>query len=164
MGRQLRYQGMFQRCAVFKNKRRVHVHRRRNEQDWNRLASILAPELEIDYSQVTGSKWDAMTSGDFVTMISSPALLGNPLVKTQHFIGASRYEIVTDSTAVGNHQIRAAHQRYGQSGGKSVEAKGHGHGVMRHRYVKIAGSWKLAGVKPMVYWNEFDFEKIFAIP
>lgn len=155
MGRQLRCEGaLFSFCTPI-NPTLTY------QQDWARLTSILAPNLMIDYSQVTGSKWDAMTREEFVDMISNPDLLGNSLVATQHFIGASKYEFVTETTATGTHQIRAAHQRYSASDKKEVEAKGHGHGVMLHSYVKMSGAWKIAGVKPVVYWNEYDFSKVF---
>lgn len=44
---------------------------------------------------------------------------------------------------------------------ESQEAKGHGHALIRHYYRKVDGNWKLAGLKPTVRWNEFEFEKIF---
>jgi scytalone dehydratase len=102
-----------------------------------------------------------MPSEDFVAMVSDQGFVGDTLVHTQHFIGASKYEQLPGNQVLGTHQIRAAHQRYTGPDKKTVEAKGHGHAIMRHTYKKIQDEWKLAGVKPSVYWNEFEFEKIF---
>jgi scytalone dehydratase len=76
-------------------------------------------------------------------------------------MGAAKYEYVSDTEVIGYHQIRAAHQRYADLDLATVDHKGHGHSLVRHHYKKIDGVWKLAGVCPRVYWNEFNFEKIF---
>jgi scytalone dehydratase len=94
-------------------------------------------------------------------MVSNQSFVGDPLVDTQHFIGASKYEVITNDHVIGKHQLRAAHQRYTGPDKTSVEAKGHCHALMQHTYVKIEGEWKLAGLKPKIYWSEFDFDKIF---
>ncbi|KAJ3547105.1 hypothetical protein NM208_g773 [Fusarium decemcellulare] len=132
--------------------------------DWDRLSNILAPELIVDYTVVTGQKWDSMPAKEFVAMVSDQGFLGDPLVDTQHFIGASKYQLLSDDLAEGTHQLRAAHQRYTRPDKKTVEAKGHAHAVVRHTYKRINGEWKLAGLTPSVYWNEFEFEKIFKSP
>ncbi|KAF5693096.1 scytalone dehydratase [Fusarium globosum] len=129
--------------------------------DWNRLKETLAPEVMVDYSAVRGKPGETMSAQDFVSMISDAKFLGNPLILTQHFIGASKYEQLAETMATGLHQIRAAHQRYSASDKNIVEAKGHGHATMLHTYRKIEGKWKIAGIKPTVYWNEFDFDQIF---
>ncbi|KAF5532892.1 scytalone dehydratase [Fusarium mexicanum] len=135
--------------------------------DWKRLEEILAPEVmltfvsKVDYSAVIGKPGDTMSAQDFVSMISDVNLLGNPLISTQHFIGASKYEKLAETVATGLHQIRAAHQRHSSLDKNIVEAKGHGHATMLHTYRKIEGEWKIAGIKPTVYWNEYDFDQIF---
>ncbi|KAM0248904.1 hypothetical protein ACHAP5_003111 [Fusarium lateritium] len=129
--------------------------------DWARLGSILAPELTVDYTEVTGQKWDAMLAQDFIDMVSAPGFVGHPLVDTQHFIGASKYEVISEDCIVGSHQLRAAHQRYTGPDKEVVEAKGHCHALMQHTYLRIGGEWKLGGLKPKIYWSEFDFDKVF---
>ncbi|KAG8665392.1 Pituitary homeobox 2 [Fusarium poae] len=129
--------------------------------DWARLEAILAPELNVDYAEVTGQSWDAMPAKDFIAMVSAPSFVGDPLVDTQHFIGGSKYEAISTDRVVGKHQLRAAHQRYTGTDKTVVEARGHCHALMQHTYVKIEGEWKLAGLKPKIYWTEFDFDKIF---
>ncbi|KAF4456169.1 scytalone dehydratase [Fusarium austroafricanum] len=129
--------------------------------DWDRLATILAPELNVDYTAVTGQKWDHLPAKEFVAMVSSPTFVGDPLVDTQHFIGGSKYEAVSEDRVIGTHQLRAAHQRYTGPDKKTVEAKCTCHAVMKHTYLKVDSEWKLAGLNPKTYWNDDDFDKIF---
>lgn len=103
-------------------------------------------------------------SEDFISMMSSPDLVGDPLVHTQHLLGAARYECLSQTEIDVIHQIRAAHQRYTNSDLTSVANRGHGHGVVKHSYKKIDGDWKLAGVRPEMYWAEHDLDKIFPRP
>lgn len=93
-------------------------------------------------------------------MMNSPLFLGDPLIKTQHLMGASKYERTSGDEVVGHHQIRAAHQRYAPDG-VTVENRGHGHSFVKHWYRKVEGVWKLAGICPKIYWNEHDFDKVF---
>lgn len=129
--------------------------------DFDRLAAILAPEMNIDYSIVNPElpKDDKMSAQSFLAFVSSPVFLGNPLIRTQHLLGASKYVKLGENTALGRIQIRAAHQRE-DSNGKACH-NGHGHALLHHLYQSINGRWLLAGVKPVVYWNEGPFEKIF---
>ncbi|KAJ5175045.1 Scytalone dehydratase, partial [Penicillium canariense] len=131
--------------------------------DWERLRKILAPTLMVDYSIVGHECFPDMDSEAFISLTSAPEFLGDPLVRTQHLIGAVKYESVSDSEIIATHQIRAAHQRYKDSDLTTVEYKGHGHSIVKHWYKKFNGVWKLAGVRPEIYWNEFDFEKIFPL-
>ncbi|MCJ1479891.1 hypothetical protein MMC06_000045 [Schaereria dolodes] len=102
-----------------------------------------------------------MPAEEFVAMMSQPGFLGDPLIHTQHHIGASKWEKLSDDDAVGYHQLRAAHQRYTSLDMKTVENKGHGHAMIKHVYKRVNGEWKFAGLRPTVRWNEFEFEKIF---
>jgi scytalone dehydratase len=102
-----------------------------------------------------------MTAEDFVGIMSHIGFVGDPLVHTQHHIGASKWTKVSNEEVIGHHQLRAAHQRYTALDRKTVENKGHGHAMVKHLYKKIGGEWKLAGLRPTVRWNEFEFEKIF---
>lgn len=93
--------------------------------------------------------------------MSHAGFLGDPLVHTQHHIGASKWQKLSDDEVIGYHQLRAAHQRYTGPDLKVVENKGHGHAMIKHWYRKVNGDWKLAGLRPTVRWNEFEFEQIF---
>ena len=42
-----------------------------------------------------------MPAEEYLGMISSPAVLGDPLLMTQHFIGGSKWEKVSDDEVVG---------------------------------------------------------------
>ncbi|MCJ1433387.1 hypothetical protein MMC27_002747 [Xylographa pallens] len=129
--------------------------------DWGRLAAIITPELNVDYTDVTGKKWPSISAADFVTFMSRTDFLGDPLIDSQHFLGASKYEKMSADEILGYHQLRAAHQRYTDAEKKTVEAKGHCHCVIMHRYKKVDGVWKFAGLRPTIRWNEYDFHKMY---
>ncbi|KAJ5690267.1 Scytalone dehydratase [Penicillium macrosclerotiorum] len=105
-----------------------------------------------------------MKSEDFITLMSSPHFLGDPLVRTQHLLGAAKYEYVSEYEIVATHQVRAAHQRYVDLEHTKVAYQGYGNGSVKHWYKKIDGVWKLSGILPEMYWTEGDFSKIFVNP
>ncbi|KAF2429438.1 Scytalone dehydratase plus inhibitor [Tothia fuscella] len=132
-----------------------------DSKNWKRLEKCIAPTLLIDYTSFLNKKWDAMPASEFLAMASDPKVLGNPLLKTQHFIGGSRYEKVSDTEVIGYHQLRVPHQRYTDKSMKEVAMKGHAHSTNKHWYKKINGVWKFAGLNPDIRWGEFDFDRIF---
>jgi len=103
-----------------------------------------------------------MPADEFVSMISDPAVLGNPLLRTQHFIGGTRWEKVSDTEVIGYHQLRVPHQVYVDETLKDVKVKGHAHSANKHWYRKVDGVWKFAGLAPDIRWFEDDFDKVFA--
>lgn len=106
-------------------------------------------------------KWDAMSAEKFVEMVSSDGFLGDPLIKTQHLLGATVWKPISDTEIIGHHQLRAAHLRFSSSDMQRVDRRGHSHAMNEHFYKKVNGVWKLAGLRPTVRFNEFDFDKIF---
>ena len=52
-----------------------------------------------------------MPADEFVKLVSGPTVLGDPDLKTQHFVGASRWERVSADEVVGYHQLRVPHQK-----------------------------------------------------
>ena len=94
-------------------------------------------------------------------MISSDGFLGDPLVKTQHLLGATEWERISDTEVIGHHQLRAAHLRFTDATMQRVDRRGHSHATNEHFYRKVDGVWKFAGLRPTVRFNEYDFEKIF---
>lgn len=84
------------------------------------------------------------------------------MLKTQHFIGASKWEKVSDNEVIGWHQLRVPHQRYTDKTKTEIAIKGHAHGTNQYRYKKIDGVWKFAGLAPEIKWGEFDWDQIFA--
>ncbi len=100
-----------------------------------------------------------MPASDFVGILSHIGFVGDPLVHTQHHIGASKWQKISSEEVIGHHQLRAAHQRYTNLDLNVVENKGHGHAMVKHYYRKVNGEWKLAGLRPAVRWNEFEFDK-----
>jgi scytalone dehydratase len=102
-----------------------------------------------------------MSSSDFMKMVTDDDFLGDPCVKTQHLLGMTSWERISDTQVIGHHQLRAAHQVYTAPDLKTVKLKGHSHATNEHYYTKVDGVWKFAGLKPTVRWNEHDFEKVF---
>ena len=105
--------------------------------------------------------WEAMPAEEFVQMASNPSVLGDPSLKTQHFIGGTRWEKVSYTDAIGYHQLRVPHQKYTDASCKQVAVKGHAHSFNKHWYKKINGVWKFAGLAPEIRWFEYDFDKVF---
>ena len=103
-----------------------------------------------------------MPADEYVAMASDPHVLGDPLLKTQHFIGSSKWEYVSDTEAIGWHQLRVPHQRYKDESRTEIAVKGHAHGSNQHWYKKINNVWKFAGLAPIIRWGEFDFDSVFA--
>lgn len=133
-------------------------------QDWTRLSQCIAPTVRIDYRSFLNKLWPALPSSEYLAMISSTHVLGDPLLRTQHFIGQSKWEKVSEEEVIGYHQMRVPHQRYtgDEKGGLGeTKLKGHAHGMNKHWYRKIEGSWKFAGLAPVIRWGEFEFDRIF---
>ncbi|KAF1809668.1 Scytalone dehydratase plus inhibitor [Eremomyces bilateralis CBS 781.70] len=133
-----------------------------DSKDWARLAKCIAPTLRIDYRSFLDKIWDAMPADEFLAMASDPTVLGDPTLKTQHFIGGTRWEKVSEDEVIGYHQLRVPHQKYTDATLKEVAVKGHAHSTNIHWYKKVDGVWKFAGLSPDIRWFEYDFEKVFA--
>ncbi|KAN0105845.1 Scytalone dehydratase domain containing protein [Hyaloscypha variabilis] len=132
-----------------------------DSKDWNRLSKCIAPTLRIDYRSFLNKLWPAMPADEFILMASDPKVLGNPLLKTQHFIGGTKWEKVSEDEIIGWHQLRVPHQKYTDETMTEVAVKGHAHSTNQHWYKKIDGKWKFAGLNPEIRWSEFDFDKVF---
>ncbi|KAL8784973.1 MAG: hypothetical protein Q9213_003634 [Squamulea squamosa] len=132
-----------------------------DSKDWPRLRACIAPTLRIDYRSFLDKIWPAMPADEYIAMASSPSVLGDPLLKTQHFIGASKWEKVSEDEVLGWHQMRVPHQRYVDEGMKEVKVKGHAHGTNQHWYRKVEGAWKFAGLAPEIKWGEFEWDRVF---
>lgn len=94
-------------------------------------------------------------------MASDPKVLGNPRLKTQHFVGISKWVQTNEAEITGYHQMRVAHQKYTDDTMTEVAAKGHAHGKATVWYRKVGGTWKFAGIQPDIRWSEYDHDKIF---
>jgi scytalone dehydratase len=125
-------------------------------------SSELTDILQIDYRSFLGKIWEAMPASDFVAMASDPNVLGDPLLMTQHFIGGSRWEKVSDTEVIGYHQLRVPHQRWTDATRTAVAVKGHAHSHNTHWYRKVDGVWKFAGLCPDIRWGEYEFDQVFA--
>jgi len=133
-----------------------------DSKDWARLRKCIAPTLRIDYRSFLNKIWEAMPADEFVAMVSSPIVLGDPTLKTQHFQGASKWEYVSDTEIIGYHQLRVPHQKYTDATMSTIAVKGHAHSTNTHWYKKVDGVWKFAGLCPDIRWFEYDFDKVFS--
>ena len=98
---------------------------------------------------------EAMPAEAYIRVVSDGGFLGDPLVKTQHLLGATWWERVSDTEVVGHHQLRAAHNHFTDTKFQRVDQSGHGHATNEHFYRKVDGVWKFAGLRPKVGWNEY---------
>ncbi|KAI2465938.1 scytalone dehydratase [Annulohypoxylon bovei var. microspora] len=130
--------------------------------DWDRLRKCIAPTLRVDYRSFLDKLWEAIPAEEFVAMVSQTSVLGDPLLKTQHFIGGTKWEKISETEVVGTHQLRVPHQRYTDASRTHVAVKGHAHSTNVHWYRKVDGVWKFAGLNPDIRWSEYDFDKVFA--
>jgi scytalone dehydratase len=126
--------------------------------------TFMLTSWQVDYSIISQKCVPEMRAQEYLAMVSSPTLVGDPLICTQHLLGVAKYEKVSDLEIVAVHQIRAAHQRYKDLARTTVAYQGHNYGSVKHWYKKTDGAWKLAGVQPESYWLEHDFDKIFVQP
>ncbi|SMR41492.1 unnamed protein product [Zymoseptoria tritici ST99CH_3D1] len=133
-----------------------------DSKDWTRLSKCIAPTLRIDYRSFLNKIWEAMPAADFITMASDPHVLGDPSLKTQHFIGGTKWEKVSDDDIIGYHQLRVPHQKYTDASCTVVAVKGHAHSFNTHWYKRVEGVWKFAGLNPEIRWTEYNFEEVFA--
>ena len=103
-----------------------------------------------------------MPIDEFVAMASNAHFLGNPLLKTQHFIGLSTWEKEGADVIVGTHQLRVPHQKYTDASLSEVAVKGHAHGIATMWYRRVDDVWKFAGVRPQIRWTEYNYEDVFS--
>jgi scytalone dehydratase len=117
--------------------------------------------LQIDYRSFLSKLWEEMPAEEYIQMISSHSVLGNPLLKTQHFVGGTRWEKVSDTEVIGWHQLRVPHQRYTDSTMTRVAVEGTAHSENKHWYKKVNGVWKFAGLCPEIRFFSGNFDKVF---
>ncbi|KUI65329.1 Scytalone dehydratase [Cytospora mali] len=130
--------------------------------DWDRLSNCIAPSLCIDYRAFLDKIWESMPAEQFLGMASDQKFLGNRRLKTQHFVGATKWVQSSEDEITGYHQMRVAHQKYADDELTEVALKGHAHGKATIWYRRVDGVWKFAGIQPDIRWSEYDHDKIFA--
>lgn len=94
-----------------------------------------------------------MPSADFISMVSSDGMLGSPLVRTQHLIGASKWKKSSDTVIIAYHQLQSSQTRYENVGLEAIKDESTRRVTIRHLFRKINGTWKLEGIKPSLCWN-----------
>ena len=122
--------------------------------DWDRLQGCLAPSIRLDFRDLGGSLHESLTPEEYAAILTG--VIGDKRLMTQHHLGGSKWERLSDGTVRAWHQLRIAHQRYADESLSVVVNHGHGHGVVQHGYRKINGAWKLEMVVPDNHWSEYD--------
>ena len=116
---------------------------------------------QLDYRAVMGKMWEEMPAAGFVELASNGHFLGNQRIKTQHFIGASKWSSTGRDEIVSFNQMRVAHQKYKDDDLKEVLYTGHAHGKATAYFKQVESVWKFAGLTPDIRWSENDYDKIF---
>lgn len=124
--------------------------------DWARLHKILAPSIRLDVRPLHGALHESLTPDEYVAILSSPSLIGDKELMSQHLLGQGRWERLGDDSVTVMHQIRVAHQRYSDESFTTVVNHGHSHATVQHWYRRFEGGWKLEGVLPQLGWSEYD--------
>ncbi|KAK0391874.1 hypothetical protein NLU13_1372 [Sarocladium strictum] len=117
-------------------------------------------DTKIDYTAVTGETFQGISPDDWIKHCSSPRFLGGKRLSTQHLLGGAKYIKVSDTQITAHYQIRAAHLRWKDDARSQEGLRGHGHGEVMQYCSRIDGVWKLAGWKPIVLWNEHEFDEL----
>ncbi|KAM0738111.1 hypothetical protein ACQRIT_007303 [Beauveria bassiana] len=121
--------------------------------NWALLASICADEMWICYDKLNmGISSQKMPKEDFIAMLGSSHLLGNPKVSTQHFLGNALFEAVQTKESeidvvCGEWQIMASHQRVLPDGEMKCWLS---QGYLKHFYQRVGAEWKLYGIEPSI--------------
>ena len=118
--------------------------------DWERRKRCLAPSVRLDFRALQGDVYESLKPDEFAAIISSPKVIGDKRVKTQHLLGGADWELLKE--------------RYADDDLAKVVNKGHGYGVTEHWYKKFEGTWKLEGVRPKLEWSEYDLFGTLAPP
>lgn len=108
-----------------------------------------------------------MTAEAFLAMMSSPGFLGDPLIRTQHFIGATKWRKFGSDRIEGYHQIRSTHHRFDtvpvgdNAEGQTAPVAAKAHVLATITYVSVNGEWKWGGIKTDIRWHDGRFVDVF---
>ena len=61
--------------------------------------------LQVDYTGIGMQKWAAMPADEYMAMVQNPNFLGDPCTMTQHLVGATYYERISDTEMIGRHAV-----------------------------------------------------------
>ena len=125
---------------------------------------IVADFTLVSYAKVTSVRYDDLPALELLSMASNTLFLGDPLVDSQHLIGAAAEWVkASDGVAIGFHQTRAAHTRWMREEKSGVAATGHGPGPghIEVLYRKVHGAWKWSGITTHMRWNGHEWENVF---
>ncbi|KAH7143480.1 scytalone dehydratase [Dactylonectria macrodidyma] len=118
-----------------------------DSKDWNLLRTLVAPTLRTDYTELGGPIDEAVPADDFVARASS-VMFGDPLLRTHHLLGASKWSVDEKMHVTGRHQVRSESRILASEGSKEVSTESHRWVVVTVSYAKVDGAWKVSGIAP----------------
>lgn len=101
---------------------------------------------QADYTDLGGPVYEALESDEFVAKVSG-SIFSNPLLRTQHLHGASKWD-VDETHIVGYHQVRSESRILASEKSNEVASESYRWVVVTMTYVKEDGQWKLSGIAP----------------
>ena len=119
---------------------------------------VFAPRLDYDYTSLGATAAKDTPKTELIDWATG--ILKNPKMKTQHLIGVSKWELISDTEIVGHHQISAAHYLYHDEACKDLHMVGVGRATNDYTYKKIDGEWLIAGLTVNVRFSDPDLGKI----
>jgi scytalone dehydratase len=90
-----------------------------------------------------------MPADEFVEMVSGAKMFGDPLLRTQHLVGSSKWEKTSDIEIFGLHQVRSGSLRSNGANKEDAVFESYRTLIVQHWYRKVDDVWKLAGIKPL---------------
>lgn len=75
-------------------------------------------------------------------MVSGDRMLGSPLLRTQHLIGASKWKKSLDTAVIAYYQLHSSQTWYENVGFKVIKDESTRRVTIRHTFWYINGTWK----------------------
>ncbi|KAH7159503.1 conidial pigment biosynthesis scytalone dehydratase Arp1 [Dactylonectria estremocensis] len=104
-------------------------------------------DTKTDYTDLGGPIDEAVSADDFVARASN-VMFGNPLLRTHHLLGASKWSVDENLNVTGRHQVRSESRILASEQSKEVVKESHRWVVVTVSYAKMDGTWKLSGITP----------------
>ncbi|HEY8479104.1 MAG TPA: nuclear transport factor 2 family protein [Spirillospora sp.] len=137
------------RTSIIETCTRMAWHADRRE--WDRLRTLFADEVRLDYTSLNGGEPGTLTPADIVAGWRDA--LG-AYAATQHLI-TNHLVTVDGDTAVCTASFQATHRHPGPLGTAPLWTLG---GDYRFDLVRAGGQWKIAGIEMIAKWSRGDRE------
>ncbi|KAJ6021375.1 NTF2-like protein [Penicillium herquei] len=126
--------------------------------NWDKLDSLFTRSITVDYGGVVGFE-NVSTPKGFIESLAHPASLGKDAISTQHFVGATKWEEVSEKKWVVTYQIRVAHW-HSKQGADVRNANGYGLNTMEFELTEEG--WKIVHLKVRPRMMEGDIAAVLS--